>query len=105
MHIKNTLRQVAIILLVTNMQNLKAQITAFPDTTICSGEMVTLYSDASEFCGDCYTSEEIPFEPEAIGGTSLIVQLISVLIFVFLEIPSPSFIYAQMAGLVLMNPN
>lgn len=74
MHIKNTLRQVAIILLVTNMQNLKAQFTAFPDTTICSGEMVTLYSDASEFCGDCYTSEEIPFEPEAIGGTSLIVQ-------------------------------
>ena len=71
MQIKNTLLIIAIFYLATNFQILKAQITAFPDTTICSGEMVTLYSDASEFCGDCYTSEEIPFEPEAIAGTSL----------------------------------
>lgn len=59
------------IFLVTNFQNLKAQITAYPDTTICSGETVLLYSDASEFCGDCYTYEEIPYAPEDIGGTDL----------------------------------
>lgn len=57
--------------LVTNSYIVKSQITAYPDTTICSGESIMLYSDASEFCGDCYTYEEIPYEPEDIGGESL----------------------------------
>jgi len=71
MQITNTYRQVALFFLVTNFQIVIAQITAIPDTTICSGEMVTLSVDAAEFCGDCYTSEEIPFAPVAIGGTSV----------------------------------
>jgi len=51
--------------------NLEAQITAYPDTTVCSGETVTLYSDAADFCGDCYTYEEIPYEPLPIGGSDV----------------------------------
>lgn len=47
-----------------------AQITAYPDTTICSGETVTLYADLVEICTDCYTYKEIPYALEPIGGTS-----------------------------------
>lgn len=47
-----------------------AQITAYPDTTICGGNTITLYSDVTEFCGDCFTYEEIPYAPETIGGVA-----------------------------------
>lgn len=47
---------------------LQAQITAYPDTTICSGETVTLFSDASVYCGDCYTYEELEYAPEETAG-------------------------------------
>ncbi|MBC8046354.1 MAG: gliding motility-associated C-terminal domain-containing protein [Fimbriimonadaceae bacterium] len=50
--------------------NIKAQITAYPDTTICSGETITLYADLVEICTDCYTYKEIPYALEPIGGTS-----------------------------------
>lgn len=49
----------------------QAQITGFPDTTICSGETVTLGSDAAVFCGDCYTYEEIPYLPEETSGIDI----------------------------------
>jgi len=47
-----------------------SQITAYPDTTICSGETVTLYADLVEICTDCYTYKEIPYALEPIGGTT-----------------------------------
>lgn len=55
---------------VTNYNIVKSQITAYPDTTVCSGETLTLYSVVAEFCGDCFTYEEIPYAPEEIGGVA-----------------------------------
>ena len=49
----------------------KAQITAFPDTSICPGDLVTLGSVTVDICADCYSYEEIPFAPETIGGESI----------------------------------
>ncbi|MEZ5013918.1 MAG: hypothetical protein R2794_06470, partial [Chitinophagales bacterium] len=49
----------------------KAQITAYPDTSICPGETVTLGSTLVDYCGDCYTYTEIPYAPEPIGGTDI----------------------------------
>jgi len=46
----------------------KAQITAFPDTSICPGDPVTLGSELVDVCTDCYSYEEIPYAPETIGG-------------------------------------
>lgn len=60
-----------LLLLVTCIFSLNAQITAFPDTSICPGDNVTLGSDLVDFCGDCYTYEEIPFDPAPIAGTAL----------------------------------
>lgn len=54
-----------------SVTNSFSQITAYPDTTVCSGETLTLYSDAADFCGDCYTYEEIPYAPETIGGDDI----------------------------------
>lgn len=50
---------------------IKAQITAFPDTSICPGDPVTLGSILVDICADCYSYEEIPFAPETIGGEEI----------------------------------
>lgn len=64
------LRFAALPLFVWASGNCFSQITAHPDTTICSGETVTLYADLVDICTDCYTYKEIPYALEPIGGTS-----------------------------------
>lgn len=45
-------------------------ITAYPDTTICSGEPIQLYAVVDGTYGtEAYTYESIPFAPEPVGGT------------------------------------
>lgn len=47
-------------------------IDAYPDTVVCSAEPVTLYAIVDGVWGtDSYTYEDIPYVPEAIGGTSI----------------------------------
>jgi len=59
-----------LILLVT-LPRLKAQITAYPDTSICPGDTITLGTTLVDYCGDCYTYEEIDYAPEDVGGDDI----------------------------------
>ncbi len=49
----------------------KTQITAYPDTSICPGDEVTLGTSLVDFCGDCYSYQELEYAPEPIGGLAV----------------------------------
>ena len=59
------------LLLLVSTLTVRAQILAFPDTSICPGDPVTLGSELVDICANCYTYEEIPFAPEPIGGVTM----------------------------------
>ena len=59
------------LLLLVSTLTVRAQIIAFPDTSICPGDPVTLGSELVDICANCYTYEEIPFAPEPIGGVTI----------------------------------
>ncbi len=59
------------IILVLTIPRLQAQITAYPDTSICPGDEITLGTSLVDDCSDCYFYTEIPYAPEPIGGTTL----------------------------------
>ncbi len=59
------------LLILLSTIGLRAQITAFPDTSICPGDPVTLGSELVFVCTDCYSYEEIPYAPEPIGGVTM----------------------------------
>lgn len=47
-------------------------ITAFTDTTICSGEPILLYAEVDGTYGtEAYTFANIPYAPEPVGGTAV----------------------------------
>lgn len=49
----------------------KAQITAYPDTSICPGDSLQLGTTLIDFCGDCYSYQNLDYAPEAIGGEAI----------------------------------
>lgn len=61
----------ATLVILISTLGLRAQITAFPDTSVCPGDPVTLGSILVDVCADCYSYEEIPFAPEPIGGVTM----------------------------------
>ncbi len=51
--------------------NGKTQIVASPDTSICPGDEVTLTTTLVDFCGNCYSYQELEYAPEPIGGLAI----------------------------------
>lgn len=49
----------------------KTQITAYPDTSICPGDSLTLGTSLVDFCGNCYSYQELDYAPEPIGGLAI----------------------------------
>jgi len=49
----------------------KTQITAYPDTSICPGDELLLGTSLVDFCGDCYSYQNLEYAPEAIGGEAI----------------------------------
>lgn len=50
---------------------INAQITAYPDTSICPGDELQLGSTLIDFCGDCYSYQDLAYAPEPIGGEAI----------------------------------
>lgn len=56
--------------LVLGSMGFSQSITAYPDTTICSSESVTLFASVDGSYGtEAYTYASIPYAPEPVGGT------------------------------------
>lgn len=49
----------------------KAQIVAYPDTSICPGDELQLGTSLVDYCGDCYSYQSLAYDPEPIGGTAI----------------------------------
>jgi gliding motility-associated-like protein len=62
----------ALLLMVFTTVSIQAQITAFPDTTICAGSTVVLYNTIVGGYGtENYVFEEIPYAPEDYEGDGI----------------------------------
>lgn len=61
----------SLLLLLFVYTSTKAQITAYPDTSICPGETVQLGTTLVDDCGNCYTYQSLAYAPEPIGGEAI----------------------------------
>ena len=61
----------SLLLLLFVYTSMKAQITAYPDTSICPGETVQLGTTLVDDCGNCYTYQSLAYAPEPIGGEAI----------------------------------
>jgi gliding motility-associated-like protein len=61
------------VIVFTALLPLKSQITAFPDTTVCPGDTVGLYTEYEFACEltNCYYYQVIDFAPDSIGGETV----------------------------------